>query len=98
MLESVPILGPLLILAAILSKSPRQTVTPMLKKFLQKLRSPLRPSDDCAVRQVDIVCKLYGDPMPAITCPACHQPMDFDWFWDSATVVLVEKDVEVPPC
>ena len=42
---------------------------------------------ECVVRQVSVACKLYGDPLPAMDCPACHEPMKFEHWWREETLV-----------
>jgi hypothetical protein len=34
-------------------------------------------NSDCVVRQCTIRCKLFGEDMPPMRCPACSAPLQF---------------------
>ena len=34
-------------------------------------------NSDCVVRHVTVYCKLYGEPLPKMRCPACRKVLKF---------------------
>jgi hypothetical protein len=50
------------------------------------------PNPDCVVRQCMIRCKLFGEPLPPMLCPACSSPMRFHHWIGSETLVPVHPE------
>jgi hypothetical protein len=50
------------------------------------------PNPDCVVRQCTIRCKLFGEPLPSMRCPACSSRMKFQHWVGSATLVPVSPE------
>jgi hypothetical protein len=44
-------------------------------------------TEDCVVRQVTVRCKLFGEKMPEMRCPACSEPMAFNHWLHTVTLV-----------
>jgi len=44
----------------------------------------------CVVRQVTISCKLYGEKLPTMKCPACRSKMKFQHWLCGETLVPYE--------
>lgn len=34
-------------------------------------------NEDCVVREVTVLCKLFGERLPGMRCPACRRPLKF---------------------
>ena len=49
----------------------------------------------CVVRQVTVSCKLFGEPLPAMKCPACRKPMKFNHWLRCETLVRYKTEVEL---
>jgi hypothetical protein len=45
------------------------------------------PNPECVVRTVTIFCKLYGEALPRMSCPACGEPLRFQHWLKHETLV-----------
>jgi hypothetical protein len=51
------------------------------------------PNPECVVRECTIRCKLYGEPLPAMACPACGSALRFQHWIGYETL----EPVSAPP-
>jgi hypothetical protein len=54
---------------------------------------------NCVVREVIIRCKLYGEAMPRMKCPACGKPLKFHhWLRHKTLVPCKEETIRCRRC
>ncbi len=46
----------------------------------------------CVVREVTIFCKLRGEALPKMTCPACREPLKFHHWLRHETLVPYKEE------
>ena len=49
-------------------------------------------NSECVVRQVMVFCKLFGEALPQMRCPACRQQLEFHHWLRTETLVPYEED------
>lgn len=49
-------------------------------------------NERCVVREVKVYCKLHGERMPKLTCPACVQLLKFHHWLGQEMLLLVKDD------
>jgi hypothetical protein len=51
---------------------------------------------DCVVREVEVRCKLYGEKLPVMRCPACRQRLKFHHWLRHETWLRVQAPAPAP--
>ena len=51
-------------------------------------------NQNCVVRQVTVSCKLFGEPLPTMKCPACRSRMKFNHWLRSESLVPYKGEGE----
>ncbi len=47
---------------------------------------------ECVVREVTIFCKLCGETLPKMKCPACREPLEFHHWLRNETLVPYKEE------
>jgi len=49
-------------------------------------------NEECVVREVTVYCKLFGETLPEMSCPACKKRLKFHHWLEVRTLVPVEVE------